>query len=448
MKGLKEQVRQFIVANQLLGKNQKYLVALSGGADSVCLLNLCLELGYDIEAVHCNFHLRGKESDRDELFCETLCKDKNIPFHRAHFNTKAYAALHKVSIEMAARELRYSYFEQLRKDINASAILVAHHLDDVVETVLINLVRGTGIHGLQGIKARQHHIVRPLLEVSRCDILAYLDTIRQDYVTDSSNMVDDVQRNKLRLNIIPLLKNFNPAASKNIAKTAKRISMAAQIFDEAIECKMAKVVTRSNKEETRLSIQALKQDIAPEYLLFEVLRTRSFSPNQVEQIALNLEASPGARWESATHVLLIDREEIVIQPRKKEQGHDLRIPDVGNYIFDEVRRFKFAIFPKPVDFIPSKDNDVVTLDADKVQFPLTIRHAQTGDKFFPFGMKGSKLISDYLTDLKLNCFEKQSQLIIVDAAGKVIYIVGKRVDDRCRISQDTANILRIKFHTE
>ena len=210
------------------------LVALSGGADSVCLLMAMKRLGYAIEAIHCNFHLRGAESDRDEEFCKSLCEREQIPFHTVHFDTKTYAEVHKISIEMAARELRYNYFEQLRKAIDAEAILVAHHMNDSVETLLMNLIRGTGIHGLQGIKPRNGNIIRPLLCVSRKEIVEWLGEIGQDYVTDSTNLEDDVTRNKLRLNIIPLLEEINPAASENIAKTALRMVEAGKVFDDSM----------------------------------------------------------------------------------------------------------------------------------------------------------------------------------------------------------------------
>ena len=221
-----QQVAGFIARNQLLAADNKYIVALSGGADSVALLLIMKALGYDVEAAHCNFHLRGKESERDENFCVSLCESLGIILHRIHFDTLTYAQLHKVSIEMAARDLRYSYFEQLRRDINADAICVAHHKDDNVETILLNLVRGTGMNGLTGISPRNGFILRPLLCIGREDILEYLEAENQDYVTDSSNLVDDVQRNKIRLNVLPLLENVNPAVKDNILTMARWIAEA------------------------------------------------------------------------------------------------------------------------------------------------------------------------------------------------------------------------------
>ena len=210
----------FIHHHQLMEHTGKYIVALSGGADSVALTLLLQQLGYDIEAAHCNFHLRGEESMRDEHFCQALCQQRHIPLHITHFDTVTFAQLHKISIEMAARKLRYAYFNSLMNDLHATGICVGHHQDDSVETLIINLLRGTGIHGLTGIAPKNGHIIRPLLGVTHNEILAELDAMQQDYVTDSSNLCDDVVRNKIRLHVLPLLQTINPSAKACIAKTA------------------------------------------------------------------------------------------------------------------------------------------------------------------------------------------------------------------------------------
>ena len=219
-----KKIAHFIEQHKLLSKDKKYIVALSGGADSVCLLLVLQRLGYDVEAAHCNFKLRGEESDRDEQFCVELCKKNDIEIHLAHFDTNFYAISHKISIEMAARELRYSYFENLRRDIGADAVCVAHHQNDCAETVILNLVRGTGIQGLAGIQPKRDNIVRPLLCVSRDEIEGFLADEGQDFITDSTNLDDLYVRNKIRLNIIPMMEKINPAAVQNIVKTAIRLS--------------------------------------------------------------------------------------------------------------------------------------------------------------------------------------------------------------------------------
>nr|WP_314755598.1 tRNA lysidine(34) synthetase TilS [uncultured Prevotella sp.] len=439
-----EKIHGFILKNHLLDKNKKYLLALSGGADSVGLLRVCIQLGYIIEAVHCNFHLRGEESDRDEQFCKELCRCWKIPFHCAHFSTTDYAQAHKVSIEMAARDLRYKYFEQLRADIKASAILVAHHQDDSVETVLINLIRGTGLRGLQGIKPQNGNIIRPLLAVRRAEIINYLDSIHQDYIVDSSNLVDDVQRNKLRLKVLPVLQELNPSASCNITKTTERIRMAVHFFDCAMNDCIKRVVIKQNENELRVSISALEKEHAREYILFELLRPYLFSPKQIEQIALHYKTNSGQTWESSKFVLLADRNELILQPKKTRSNQVMKVPETGVYVYQEDQRFTFETMPYAPDFVPSKTNHVITADLEKVRFPLLIRHCKPGDRFCPFGMKGRKLISDFLTDLKLNLFAKQEQLIIEDASGKILWVVGRRIDDHFKITADTRQILTIR----
>lgn len=235
-------VSQFIEEKHLLGSGDKVLVALSGGADSVALLRVLLRLGYVCEAAHCNFHLRGEESVRDERFVRALAESLGVPLHVIHFDTNAYAASHNVSVEMAARELRYDWFAKLRQECGAKVVAVAHHRDDSVETFLLNLVRGTGINGLQGIRPVNGEVVRPLLCVSRAEILDYLSSLGQDYVTDSTNLQDEFVRNKLRLNVIPMLETINPSVSDTIAETARRLADVAQVYQEAIQAARKRVM--------------------------------------------------------------------------------------------------------------------------------------------------------------------------------------------------------------
>ena len=268
-------VDNYIRKYKLLDFRELYLVALSGGADSVALLVMLRENGYRVHAAHCNFHLRGDESDRDEAFCVSLCERLGIELHRVHFDTRTYAELHKVSIEMAARELRYKWFEQLRADIGAAGICVAHHRDDSVETVLMNLVRGTGLRGLCGIQPRNGFVLRPLLDVSREDIEAYLAAKGQKYVTDSTNLVDDVMRNKIRLNILPILRELNPAVSENIQRTAEHLTEAQRVLDG---------ITELYKNRKLLDLNELTKYSSSEYIIFEWLKYYGFNGNQIAQI--------------------------------------------------------------------------------------------------------------------------------------------------------------------
>lgn len=431
-------IEDFISRNHLLEKDGKYLVALSGGADSVTLLWVLHELGYQIEACHCNFQLRGAESDRDEQFCVQLCEQLGIPLHRIHFDTRLYAEVHKESIELAARNLRYLYFAQLKEDVEADGICVAHHQDDTVETVLINLIRGAGIQGLTGISAKNGDILRPLLCVDRKEILAYLEEKGQDYVTDSTNLVDDVVRNKIRLNIIPMLKEINPAASKNIAQAARHLEEANKMLSSIAICG-----EKSEDGTIRVAVQEIESAASAEYALYSSLSPYGFRGKAITDILASIH-STGKTWTSETHQLVIDRDCILIREKQTEAFQGMKIPETGCYVLPRGEKIKLSIREREIDFSPSKEKFLVTLDADAVTFPLHLRLAQNGDTFHPFGMKGKKLVSDYLTDRKKNLFEKQSQLVLEDAKGQIIWVVGERTSELCKIKEDTKKILYIQ----
>ena len=437
-----QKVSEFIAKHQLLSHDHLHLVALSGGADSVALLLILQELGYRIEAVHCNFHLRGEESDRDEEFVKSLCKKKIIPLHLIHFDTKEYASLHQVSIEMAARELRYGYFRQLCQDINASSVCVAHHRDDAVETLLMNLLRGSGIHGLTGIRPKNDLIIRPLLCVSREDIEEYLHSIGQDYVTDSTNLEDDVVRNKIRLRILPLLKEINPSVSDNIARSAYYLSEAEKVFNHSIKEQKTEIIqTHPDGDTQKVSIPLLLQQPSPEYFLHEWLVPYGFNTTQVEQIFAHLMGESGREFSTPSHTLVIDRDTLILEPC---QGlmKTMKIPEEGLYRYSE----DITVDVKRSSNITiSKTNDCVTIDASLVQFPLTIRPIQEGDRFCPFGMKGHRLVSDFLTDLKLSILDKRRQLVVTDRKGQIIWLVGRRIDNHFKVTEQTTEILTITY---
>lgn len=437
---IKHRIADFIAKNNLLKPEGKYLVALSGGADSVALLLLLGELGYQTEAVHCNFNLRGSESDRDETFCVSLCEQNNIPLHRIHFDTKTYAELHKVSIEMAARDLRYRYFEQLRQDIGADGICVAHHSDDQVETVLLNLIRGTGIHGLTGMAPQNGYVLRPLLCVWRSEIESWLHKRHQSFVTDSSNLTDDVMRNKIRLSVVPLLKEINPSVSDNICKTSHLLHEAEKMADSALIS-----VEQNGDMGIKIPISQVLKSASPLYTLHSLLKDYGFMSAQIGQVVDKLGVAESGRvFNSATHHLLIDREYIFIEP-KLEQKRAVRIPEPGTYVLDDNRRFRVEKFDKSDDFVLDKRADVCFLDASKVRFPLTVRTLEPGDRFVPLGMHGSKLLSDFLTDRKLTLFEKQRQLVVADASGEIVWVVNQRPNEGQKITDDTQGIIRMEL---
>ena len=442
-------VADFIGRHQLLSRDGLHIVALSGGADSVALLLVLKRLGYRIEAAHCNFHLRGEESDRDETFVCQLCEAQNVPIHRAHFDTREYAALHKVSIEMAARELRYRYFEQLRQDLGADTVCVAHHRDDAVETLLMNLMNGTGIHGLTGIRPENGAIVRPLLGVSRSEIEEFLHSISQTYVTDSTNAVDDVLRNKIRLHLIPLMQQILPKSSENIAKTADYIKEVEAVYEKALQSERAQIVrtlqpavgTLDQRGAETVEIADLQALPSSECFLFEWLRPFGFTSAQILQIADSLDAPSGKSFSTATHVLYIDRSELMVAPVFQSPS-PLKMPEDGVYRYQEKTAFRIT-FSNNVEI--SKSDNCITIDKEKVEFPLTVRVIQSGDRFTPFGMNGSKLVSDYLTDKKVSLWAKRSQLVVTDAHDHILWLVGHRIDHHFRITPATTTALRIEL---
>ena len=464
-------MRRFASVHELFVYGGKYIVALSGGADSVSLLfvlkHLERELGISVEAAHCNFHLRGAESVRDEEFCKQLCGRLDVPLHLIHFDTQAYADLHRVSIEMAARDLRYGYFENLRRDIEAQDICVAHHRDDSVETVLLNLVRGTGLRGLRGIQPRNGNIIRPLLSLSREDIVQYLDALGENYVTDSTNLHNDVKRNKIRLDVMPLLRELNPSVSQSIFESSLRVGEALKVFDEAMKRSIADVTTpprgctlggalvssaptkqlgTTPSQPLTISVDRLKQQPSPEYTLHEILSPRGFTSAQIEQIYTSLDTSPAGKIvTSHTHELAFDRGSLLVQPRTNvaDAVRSMRIPETGTYVFSDSLKIKVAAEDCGDDYLPSRAADCVCLDASDIKFPLTLRHIEQGDRFVPFGMNGMKLVSDYLTDRKKNVFEKRAQLVVTDAQQRIVWLVGERTDNRFRISKVTSKALRL-----
>lgn len=423
-------VKDYIKKHKLLSLSDLYIVALSGGADSVALLLLLDEMGYKVHALHCNFHLRGEESDRDERFCEDLCLKKNIPFHRIHFDTQMYAETHKMSVEMAARELRYRYFEQLRKDIGAEGICVAHHQDDTVETVLLNLVRGTGLRGLTGIQPRNGAILRPLLCVTRAEIEAYLATKQQDYVTDSTNLETDFVRNKIRLQVVPFLRQLNPAVSENIVRTAEHLTEAQKVLDAVVD---------TYKGSNQLDLCALQQVGSAEYIVFEWLKQYGFNGSQVQQV---ISAETGSIFSSPTgYEVLKDRDRLLVEPTIMAFT-PIRIPEEGTYVLPDDRRLNVR---RSNPFV-SKDSHEATLDARQVRFPLTVRRVEEGDWMIPYGMTGRKLLSDLMTDLKMSLFDRRRQLVVVDAQGAVVWAIGLRTDHRCRVTDATQEVIAIKIN--
>ena len=420
---LEQKVNAFVREMRLFGKTDKVLVALSGGADSVALLRVLLHLGYRCEAAHCNFHLRGEESMRDEAFVVSLTEKLGVRLYRTDFDTEAYAAAKGISIEMAARDLRYKWFGNLREEIGAEVIAVAHHRNDSVETLLLNLVRGTGINGLRGIRAVNGRVVRPLLCVDRNEI-PYLERLGQNFVTDSTNLQDNFTRNKIRHQVIPVLETINPSAVEAMADTAARLSEVAEIYGKAMEAAVARVVT----DGISLDAEALWHETAPKSVLHEVLYPLGTNVSQQRDIYRCLRSGESGKvFYTATHVLLVDHGRLCWKPKETVERKPV---------------LKWELVEVDDSFVVPKDIAVACLDADKINGALTLRRWRSGDRFVPFGMTGFKSVRNYLRDRKQSLFDKERQLVVC-SGDDIVWVVEERTDNRFRVTPETRKVLRI-----
>ena len=430
-------VQAYIAQHQLLRPAAPVIVGLSSGADSVALLHILTRLGYPCVAAHCNFHLRNDESDADADFARQTAEALGLPFRRIDFDTADYAHQNGVSTEMAARTLRYEWFETLRRELGAEAIAVAHHRDDNVETILLNLIRGTGLSGLCGMRPRNGHIVRPLLSVDRHQIVRWLADRHIPFRTDSSNASDVYRRNFVRLRLLPLMEQLNPSVRDAILRMAGHLTDVEAIYRNAIDSHRAHLIDADG----RISIDALLRTPSPQAVLFELLTPYGFTPSQCADIARALSGesgrsfvAPGGRWH-----LLKDRLHLILYPAD-EVSADAFTLTLGSELTAPIR---LSLEERIVDeaFTISRSPHVATFDADRVALPLTLRRWRAGDHFVPFGMTGRKKLSDYFTDHKFSLLRKASTWILCDASGAILWIVGERTDNRFRITPSTRRAL-------
>lgn len=432
-----QKVKEFIRQNNLIKNNDKVIIALSGGADSIALLDILYRLKYNCLAAHCNFHLRGEESNRDAEFVKQFCANYNVPLSIIDFNTEEYARTNSISIEMAARELRYNWFEQIRKQYKADFIAVAHHQDDSVETILLNLIRGTGIRGLTGIPVRNNFVIRPLLGVTRKDIIEYINGRKLSYVEDCTNKEDIYVRNKIRLNILPLLETINPSAKSSIIRTAEHLSQVENIYSCYVNEIRSKVL--NNNE---IDIQKLLNCAEPQAILFELLYSYGFNSATIEQIFKSLSAQSGKVFYSEKYKVIKDRYTLILAPKENLQDAVYTI-NKSDYEINKPIQLRIKYIDNEI-FKLKKDSNILYLDADKITFPIILRKWKVGDWFIPFGMKGHKKVSDYFSDNKFSLIDKENTWLLCNDTD-IIWIVGHRSDNRYRINQNTKKIFQINF---
>ena len=434
-------VQHYIEKHNLLNHEKPIIVGLSGGADSVALLYLLKRLNYDCIAAHCNFYLRGEESDRDEAFVIRLTNDWNIPLYKTTFDTVRVAFDRKISIEMAARDLRYEWFEGIRKQEGAQAICVAHHRDDNIETLLINLIRGTGIRGLSGIRPKNGYLVRPLLDFSQQEILDYVEENKLPYVIDSTNLKPDFTRNKIRLEVLPLLETINPSIKESIGQTITNLDATRIIYQDAIEKAKREVF---NLDENSISIPGLTHSLSPETLLFEILREYGFNPDVIREIYQALNAQSGKEFYSLTHRLIKDRDILFLLPLQVQSTDEYLLYESSDYIDYP---FKIDVCRKEnhVYFEIKREAKVAYLDVDLLQFPLKLRRWKNGDRFMPFGMNHFQKLSDFFNNNKFSKPQKENVWLLT-SGDDIVWVINYRIDHRYRITERTKKVIILEVH--
>jgi len=433
--------------NNLFDPNKdKILLAVSGGIDSMVMVDLFRRLGCNYAIAHCNFHLRGEESMRDEKFVTDYATRYNIPLYKQEFDTFTYMEENKKSLEMSARDLRYDWFEKIVKEHGFTLLATAHHGDDSAETFLINLLRGTGIAGLHGILPKSNYIIRPLLFTSRRKIKEYAQKHNLEHVEDSTNSDNKYTRNKIRNEIIPILREISPNFDIIIRKDIERLRETEQVFREVIE-KIKKEILISKNGVIEIELEKIKSLKPIHIYMFEILSEYGFNETNINSIcdAIDESNSSGKQFYSENYRLIIDRNHLLITHTEKDKTlkQDYLLYDYQTNISSPIslhqeilRDLKFIKIPK--------SKSIAMLDYDKLQFPLTLRHWKNGDYFIPFGFKGKQKLSDYFSNNKFSLLEKESQWLLCSGED-VVWVIGERIDDRYKITNKTQTIYKLEL---
>ena len=440
---LLDKFHDYVARHELFTPQDKILLTVSGGVDSMVLMSLCVNSGYKVGVAHCNFSLRGNESDEDEIMVQEHARKYGIECHNRRFDTLHEMEITGESMEMAARRLRYAWFYELCETHGYTVIAVAHHIDDSIETFFINLLRGTGLRGLTGITKQVGRVVRPLMFATRKEILDYALHKHIPYREDSSNKSTKYLRNKIRLGITPRIREINPRFPFIMQRNIERLESAQQFIDYAIDY-FSQQIIEFDGEICTLYANQLSQVPSRDFIIYEILNSRfGFKGDTVDGLCRALDADiSGKRFYSRSHVAYSNRGEIVIAPIKDDDLCEVLIIEGQQRAYCGNSALYMDICD--VDLLPTFNvpDNVALLDADKLTFPLTLRRWQEGDSFTPFGMTGRKKVSDYLIDRKISVAEKQRQFVLI-SNNEIIWLVGHRTSDDYRITDKTERVLRI-----
>lgn len=429
----------------LSDKQSHFFIAVSGGIDSVILVDLMAKSNVDFTIVHCNFKLRDAESERDEQFVRSLAAAYQQPILVKHFATSEFAASNKMSIQEAARKLRYTWFEEIiaNQQIASNAfILTAHHANDNIETLLFNFFRGTGISGLHGILPKQDYLIRPLLFARREAIVAYATEHHLQWVEDSSNASDKYSRNYIRHQVMPLMKTIFPSVEDNLLHNIERLSEAETLYLQAIQLHKKKLLEQKGNE-IHIPVLKLKQAIPLNTIVWEIIKDYHFTASQVNEIIKLMDAENGSYVQSFTHRIILNRKWLIIAVIQNEISKTIIIEKDDKKITFE--KGLLSIEKESItNFTIANSNSIAAIDAAEISFPLLLRKYKTGDYFYPLGMPKKKKLSKFFIDQKLSKTDKENVWVIEDNK-KIVWIVGLRIDDRYKIKSSTTNVLRIQF---